>query len=116
MLEAMCNPYSIKTSRAALARKLHLPDNRMLAFDALPAISAGRSNPQSDASNEMQATPRNMTTSLPQRREHVNAFRKWAATASSSEQSQRGVRSLTGSRQNQRALSFQRTESGEDAS
>ena len=34
----MCNLYSIRTSRAALARKFHLSDSLIMAFDALPAI------------------------------------------------------------------------------
>jgi len=37
----MRNLYSIKTSRAALARGLHLSDNLMVAIDALPAIFPG---------------------------------------------------------------------------
>jgi putative SOS response-associated peptidase YedK len=41
----MCNLYSIKTSRAALARKFHLSDNRMVAIDALPAILPGHMGP-----------------------------------------------------------------------
>ena len=41
----MCNLYSIRTSRAALARKFHLSDNRMAAFDALPAIFPGHMAP-----------------------------------------------------------------------
>ena len=34
----MCNLYFVRTSRAALARKFMLSDNRSAAFDALPAI------------------------------------------------------------------------------
>ena len=41
----MCNLYSIRTSRAALARKFRLSDNRMGAFDALPAIFPGHMAP-----------------------------------------------------------------------
>ena len=41
----MCNLYSIRTSRAALARKFHLSDNRMMALDALPAIFPGHMAP-----------------------------------------------------------------------
>jgi putative SOS response-associated peptidase YedK len=41
----MCNLYSIRTSRAALARKFRLSDNRMVAFDALPAIFPGHMPP-----------------------------------------------------------------------
>jgi putative SOS response-associated peptidase YedK len=41
----MCNLYSIRTSRAALARKFRLSDNRMSAFDALPAIFPGHMAP-----------------------------------------------------------------------
>src|SRR3954469_16062064 len=41
----MCNLYSIRTSRAALARKFHLSDNRMGGFDALPAIFPGHMAP-----------------------------------------------------------------------
>jgi putative SOS response-associated peptidase YedK len=37
----MCNLYSIRTSRAALARKFRPSDNGMAAFDALPAIFPG---------------------------------------------------------------------------
>jgi putative SOS response-associated peptidase YedK len=42
---SMCNLYSIRSSRAALARKFHLSDNRMVAFDALPAIFPGHMAP-----------------------------------------------------------------------
>jgi hypothetical protein len=38
----MCKLYSTKTHRADLARKFRLSDNRMAAFDPLPAISPGR--------------------------------------------------------------------------
>jgi putative SOS response-associated peptidase YedK len=41
----MCNLYSVRTSRAALARKFMLSDNRMAAFDALPAIFPGHMAP-----------------------------------------------------------------------
>ena len=41
----MCNLYSVRTSRAALARKFMLADNRMAAFDALPAIFPGHMAP-----------------------------------------------------------------------
>jgi putative SOS response-associated peptidase YedK len=41
----MCNLYSVRTSRAALARKFMLSDNRMAAFDALPAIFPGHIAP-----------------------------------------------------------------------
>ena len=41
----MCNLYSVRTSRAALARKFRLSDNRMAAFDALPAIFPGHMAP-----------------------------------------------------------------------
>jgi putative SOS response-associated peptidase YedK len=41
----MCNLYSIRTSRGALARKFRLSDNRMAAFDALPAIFPGHLAP-----------------------------------------------------------------------
>jgi len=34
----MCNLYSVRTSRAALARRFMLSDNRMAAFEPLPAI------------------------------------------------------------------------------
>ncbi len=41
----MCNLYSIRTSRAALARRFMLSDNRMAAFDPLPAIFPGHMAP-----------------------------------------------------------------------
>jgi putative SOS response-associated peptidase YedK len=41
----MCNLYSVRTSRAALARKFALSDNRMAAVDPLPAIFPGRTAP-----------------------------------------------------------------------
>ena len=41
----MCNLYSVKTSRAALARKFMLSDNRMAAFEALNAIFPGHMAP-----------------------------------------------------------------------
>jgi putative SOS response-associated peptidase YedK len=41
----MCNLYSVRTSRAALARKFRLPDNRIEAFDPLPAIFPGHMAP-----------------------------------------------------------------------
>jgi putative SOS response-associated peptidase YedK len=41
----MCNLYSVRASRAALARKFRLSDNRMAAFDALPAIFPGHMAP-----------------------------------------------------------------------
>jgi putative SOS response-associated peptidase YedK len=41
----MCNLYSIKTDRAALARKFMLSDNRMAAFDPLAAIFPGHMAP-----------------------------------------------------------------------
>lgn len=37
----MCNLYSLRTSRAALARKFRLSDNRMAAFEPLPGIFPG---------------------------------------------------------------------------
>ena len=37
----MCNLYSIKTKRVDLARKFALSDNRMAAFETLPAIFPG---------------------------------------------------------------------------
>jgi putative SOS response-associated peptidase YedK len=41
----MCNLYSIKTKRADLARKFRLSDNRIAAFDPLPAIFPGHMAP-----------------------------------------------------------------------
>jgi putative SOS response-associated peptidase YedK len=41
----MCNLYSVRTSRAALARKFRLSDNRIEAFDPLPAIFPGHMAP-----------------------------------------------------------------------
>ena len=41
----MCNLYSVRTSRAALARKFMLSDNRLAAFDALPALFPGHMAP-----------------------------------------------------------------------
>jgi putative SOS response-associated peptidase YedK len=41
----MCNLYSVRTSRAALARKFMLSDNRMAAFEPLPAIFPGHLAP-----------------------------------------------------------------------
>jgi putative SOS response-associated peptidase YedK len=41
----VCNLYSVRTSRAALARKFMLSDNRMAAFDPLPAIFPGHIAP-----------------------------------------------------------------------
>src|SRR6476659_1843704 len=41
----MCNLYSIRTSRAALARKFMLSDNRLAAFEPLPAIFPGHVAP-----------------------------------------------------------------------
>jgi putative SOS response-associated peptidase YedK len=41
----MCNLYSVRTSRAALARRFMLSDNRMAAFDPLPAIFPGHMAP-----------------------------------------------------------------------
>jgi putative SOS response-associated peptidase YedK len=41
----MCNLYSIKTKRADLARKFRLSDNRMAAFEPLPAIFPGHMAP-----------------------------------------------------------------------
>jgi putative SOS response-associated peptidase YedK len=41
----MCNLYSIRTSRAALARKFRLSDNRITAFESLPAIFPGHVAP-----------------------------------------------------------------------
>ena len=41
--EHVCNLYSVRTSRGALARKFGLSDNRMAAFEPLPAISWRRS-------------------------------------------------------------------------
>jgi len=37
----VCNLYSVRTSRGALARKFGLLDNRMAAFEPLPAIFPG---------------------------------------------------------------------------
>ena len=44
-IDSMCNLYSIRTSRAALARKFMLSDNRMVAFEPLPAIFPGHMAP-----------------------------------------------------------------------
>ena len=44
-LAGMCNLYSVRTSRAALARKFGLSDNRMAAFEPLPAIFPGHVAP-----------------------------------------------------------------------
>jgi len=44
-MASMCNLYSIRTSRAALARKFRLSDNRMAAFDDLLAIFPGHMAP-----------------------------------------------------------------------
>ena len=41
----MCNLYSVRTSRAALARRFMLSDNRMAAFEPLPAIFPGHMAP-----------------------------------------------------------------------
>jgi len=41
----MCNLYSLRNSRAALARKFRLSDNRMAAFDPLAAIFPGHMAP-----------------------------------------------------------------------
>ena len=41
----MCNLYSVRTSRAALARKFMLSDNRMASFEPLPAIFPGHMAP-----------------------------------------------------------------------
>jgi putative SOS response-associated peptidase YedK len=41
----MCNLYSIRTSRAALARKFAQSDNRMAAVDPLAAIFPGHTAP-----------------------------------------------------------------------
>jgi putative SOS response-associated peptidase YedK len=41
----MCNLYSIRTSRAAVARKFMLSDNRMAAFEPLAAIFPGHTAP-----------------------------------------------------------------------
>lgn len=41
----MCNLYTVRTSRAALARKFMLSDNRMAAFEPLPAIFPGHMAP-----------------------------------------------------------------------
>ena len=41
----MCNLYSVRTSRGALARKFGLSDNRMAAFEPLPAIFPGHTAP-----------------------------------------------------------------------
>jgi putative SOS response-associated peptidase YedK len=41
----LCNLYSVRTSRAALARKFALSDNRMAAVDPLPAIFPGHTAP-----------------------------------------------------------------------
>ena len=41
----MCNLYSVRTSRGALARKFGLSDNRMAAFEPLPAIFPGHMAP-----------------------------------------------------------------------
>jgi putative SOS response-associated peptidase YedK len=53
----MCNLYSVRTSRAALARKFGLSDNRMAQFEPLPAIFPGHMAPiikqGSDAEREL---------------------------------------------------------------
>ena len=41
----MCNLYSVRTSRAALARRFMLSDNRMAAFEHLPAVFPGHMAP-----------------------------------------------------------------------
>ena len=41
----MCNLYSVRTSRAALARRFMLSDNRKVTFDSLPAIFPGHMAP-----------------------------------------------------------------------
>ena len=41
----MCNLYSVRTSRGALARKFGLSDNRMATVEALPAIFPGHTAP-----------------------------------------------------------------------
>jgi putative SOS response-associated peptidase YedK len=41
----MCNLYSVRTSRAALASKFMLADNRMASFEPLPAIFPGHMAP-----------------------------------------------------------------------
>jgi hypothetical protein len=41
----MCNLYSIRTSRAVLARMFMVSDNRMAAFEPLPAIFPGHMAP-----------------------------------------------------------------------
>jgi putative SOS response-associated peptidase YedK len=41
----MCNLYSVRTSRAALARRFGVSDNRMAAFEPLPAIFPGHMAP-----------------------------------------------------------------------
>jgi putative SOS response-associated peptidase YedK len=41
----LCNLHSIRTSRAALARKFPLSDNRMATVDPLPAILPGHAAP-----------------------------------------------------------------------
>src|SRR6478672_4934707 len=41
----LCNLYSVRTSRGALARKFGLSDNRMAAFEPLPAIFPGHMAP-----------------------------------------------------------------------
>ena len=41
----MCNLYSVRTTRGALARKFGLSDNRMAAFEPLPAIFPGHMAP-----------------------------------------------------------------------
>ena len=41
----MCNLYPVRTGRAALTRKFGLSDNRMAAFDPLPAIFPGHTAP-----------------------------------------------------------------------
>jgi putative SOS response-associated peptidase YedK len=41
----LCNLYSVRTSRGALARRFGLSDNRMAAFEPLPAIFPGHMAP-----------------------------------------------------------------------
>jgi putative SOS response-associated peptidase YedK len=41
----VCNLYSVRTSRGALARKFGLSDNRMAAFEPLPVIFPGHMAP-----------------------------------------------------------------------
>jgi putative SOS response-associated peptidase YedK len=48
----MCSLYSIRTSRAALARKFRLSDSRMAALEPLPAIFPDHLAPKHSADGE----------------------------------------------------------------